>query len=553
MADTKDKVFLGLIIILVIALSVRITFFVTRTPIIENEGGELATIAENLLEGKGYIGQGLTGKPQLSIPPFYPYSIALLASITKNTETAGRILSLAMGLWLVVAVYMLGTYIYSQRVGMIAAVLAAAHPLLVKLSVLVQTESMYYALVLSGVYFGLKAIESNGLKYFLGAGVFYSVAYLTRPEAFLFILLTGGYVFIVAFFRKEEWKRTFSGIIAMTLLFLIIASPYIYYLYRYTGKFHMEGKTPVNFAIGQLVLSGRSGMESVYGVDDDLNEYGVYMGDINRYYMPNVNNATPGELFTYSFRAVKEQMINIYNDAVKMPAYGGPFLLALVVMGLFRSPWDRSRAMKEFYLFSIVLSIIVVILSVLFFQSRYLYLLLPILLLWGAKGIDEIASWMGKTLNLTVKSNVVWITRIPHVVRIILVFGILSVAAWYDISEKHDDLASRKISCINTKNAGLWLKDQPPPDKVVMDAGSAVPYYSRAEYIALPYASSSTAIKYMYKKSPDYIVLRGALSNQRPYLREWLTEGIPDRHAILIYDVGNRIEDTIKIYKWSGK
>jgi hypothetical protein len=49
-------------------------------------------------------------------------------------------------------------------------------------------------------------------------------------------------------------------------------------------------------------------------------------------------------------------------------------------------------------------------------------------------------------------------------------------------------------SCLNAKKAGLWLKERGPGDKVVMDCGSAIPCYARAEYLYLPYSAPAVAL-----------------------------------------------------------
>ena len=65
--------------------------------------------------------------------------------------------------------------------------------------------------------------------------------------------------------------------------------------------------------------------------------------------------------------------------------------------------------------------------------------------------------------------------------------------------------------------------------------------------MALPYTDSATAIKYIHKKNPGFIVLEGRLMNLRPYTREWLEKGIPDTSARLIYSRGLALEDRITL------
>ncbi len=131
-----------LILILVVSLAVRIALMANSSQIIENEGGEYATITENLLADKGYVGLGSTGKPQLLFPPLYPFAIALISMLTTvNTELAARMVSLLMGLGLVFVVFKIGSFMYGRPVGLMSGTLIGPHPLLARLSVSVQSEA----------------------------------------------------------------------------------------------------------------------------------------------------------------------------------------------------------------------------------------------------------------------------------------------------------------------------------------------------------------------------------------------------------------------------
>jgi hypothetical protein len=68
----------------------------------------------------------------------------------------------------------------------------------------------------------------------------------------------------------------------------------------------------------------------------------------------------------------------------------------------------------------------------------------------------------------------------------------------------------------------------------------------------LPFASSDPALRYIAKKKPDFIVLLEDTKLSRPYLAKWFDEGIPDKRAELIYDVGDSHHVRIKIYRWKS-
>ena len=102
------------------------------------------------------------------------------------------------------------------------------------------------------------------------------------------------------------------------------------------------------------------------------------------------------------------------------------------------------------------------------------------------------------------------------------------------------------------KEAGLWLKQRYPGSKRMMTANSiAIPYYSQGIMMALPYADSSVALRYIHKKRPDFVVLEGRTIKLRPYIREWIEKGIPDGAAQRIYAKGTSIEDRIAIFRFN--
>jgi len=81
-----------------------------------------------------------------------------------------------------------------------------------------------------------------------------------------------------------------------------------------------------------------------------------------------------------------------------------------------------------------------------------------------------------------------------------------------------------------------------------MDMTATVAFYADVAVIALPWADSSLALRYIAKRDPDYIVLSGYGS--RPYLVDWLRHGIPDPRAKLVYRSGTTANSELMIYRW---
>ena len=117
-----------------------------------------------------------------------------------------------------------------------------------------------------------------------------------------------------------------------------------------------------------------------------------------------------------------------------------------------------------------------------------------------------------------------------------------------DVSE----LTQGNTQHVVSKESGLWLKHIHPGPKTVMTASIVIRYYSKGIMMALPHADSSLALKYIHKKSPDFIALEGRTLNLRPYIKEWIEKGIPEPEVQLIYTKGSSIEEKVVIYRFSG-
>lgn len=200
-ASARRPVRWPLLALLLLALALRVFWALTQTSIIEIEGAEYARIAENLLRGTGYVGT-MPG-PQLLFPPLYPLLIAATTLGTGNSELAGRVVSIMAGVGLVLAVYALAAWVYGSRVGLVAAMFTAAHPMLIALSGSVFSEAPYITLLTAGFYWSLRTAAGRGWVYPALAGLCFGLAYLTRQEGLIYLLLFIAYLGGLALLRQR--------------------------------------------------------------------------------------------------------------------------------------------------------------------------------------------------------------------------------------------------------------------------------------------------------------------------------------------------------------
>ena len=254
--DTNRKHNIGwavLPVIVLIGLGLRLAWMLTETPVISMEGAEYVRMAENLVQGRGLIGN-FEG-PETMYTPLFSVLTAGLMLVTRNGETAAHLVALLFGTALIVVVFSTARLIYGERTAHICAALVAFHPLLVKLSASIYNESVYLTLFMAAIYWGIRALDLQSPRDSLLTGACLGLAYLSRPEAFAYPVFFALALCIAGLARK---RLRVAAVRSAVLLgaFFVLASPYIAFLYQHTGHFRMEGKWNINYTIAQRLLMG---------------------------------------------------------------------------------------------------------------------------------------------------------------------------------------------------------------------------------------------------------------------------------------------------------
>jgi 4-amino-4-deoxy-L-arabinose transferase-like glycosyltransferase len=536
---------LPLLLILLLAFSLRLLSARFLMGPIDSEGAEYARIAENLLSGNGYVGIAMPGK-ELMFPPLFPLLIAAVSLLTHEAEVAGRVISVTMGTMLVLPVYFIGLYLYNRRVASVAAMMTACHPLLVGFSATVFSETTYMVFVLSGAYWALRCLRLQTARALLLAGYFFGLAYLTRPEAALYPFLT---IFMfgvgAAVIDRRQIRHVVLHSYPLLAAFLILASPYVAWLSAQSGQFRWEGKTPINLAIIGAQAAGKNIDEVMLGINPDLDDIGVW----------NMSNLSLIKLYPVTETNVISAICvkwpsNVFNafTTIKRNSFGSIVLSSLIVLGMFSKSWNRELTISQSYLVFVVIGVpFVIMMGAYFMDTRYVIIVLPVMLIWAAIGLMQLFRWAGSTMrfagssaSLSTKIGMVVALTAGAMLFLISLRGVGQVGNLTMFDYKNQPV----------KQAGKWLKTLVPGPKIVMDASTILAFEAGASYVPFPYAGSSLALKYIEKKKVDFIVFREAWLSTVPYIKDWLDNGIPDRRAQLIYSTDTQ-RGRILIYKWN--
>lgn len=530
---------------LVLAAALRLAVVLVRPLAIEGEGAEYAAIARNLLAGRGYIGT-LEGGVQLLFPPLYPLLIAALAPLSGDFEDAGRLVSLICGTLLVAPVTGIAFRLYGLRVARIAGLLTAIHPLFVTLSTAVFSEAPFLTLLMTAAYFGLRCVEAPRPAVGAGAGLFAGLAYLTRPEAMLFVPVLLAVMMLATPLLRHAWRATARTAAAVAVAFFVVGSPYIVFLSLQTGSLRLEGKGMLNHVMAARMNSGMSYAEASYGLGPDLSVEGPVL-HVNEFVRTHPRSPQLGEVGAVVLESAQRNLRPLYFKLLSL-TYGAPLALLLVALGLFARPWSRERLAREMLLLGVASLIIFVLLAMNGLLYRYTFPILPLVLIWSSKGIDESAGWLCRTAAQLR-------TLAPRRLRVLRAAARLGLGAAVTAMAL---VGTRGVSEIGwpdprqfaIRTAGLWLGQYHPGPKRIFDLEPMIAFYADGTLLTLPYADSATCLRYVEAKRPDFIILKDRNPTVRPFLAGWLRDGIPDPRASLVYESGDAPGTLLRIYAW---
>ena len=174
-------------------------------------------IAKNFLEG----GALLTPTPDrsylfLETPPLLPYTLAAVFRATGVSIVAGRLVSVAASLGLVLAVFLLGRGLFSAPAGLAAAVFVAVSPVAVLTGRNIQADAFCICfLTVAYLFWGRAEAAGGGNR--LAAGVFAGLALFAKLFAGLGLaaLFVWEIVAKRGFGFLRDWERWAAALVAL--------------------------------------------------------------------------------------------------------------------------------------------------------------------------------------------------------------------------------------------------------------------------------------------------------------------------------------------------
>lgn len=539
--SNRQKPELFIIIGLVLLSFVIRLCFINVPQNIGDDAANYAVLGKNLIEGRGFV--GISGQIDLYSSPLYPFFIGVFYFFIKNSELAGRLVSVLFGALLIVPIYFLSKRIYNNKVAIISSILVAFYFILIQYSVEVLSESMYTFLIATGVLIGYIAlVEQKTFFYFL-AGIIFGLCYLTRAEGigyiFILILMTG--IFWLINQKRERKRKLFICSIMLILGLFIVSAPYLVFFHDQTGHWIVGQKGGVSLEAGEAMLSKDplAREKALCGLTEDGTRMKGHFFLIGE--MEKVNKFD--YIIHHPIARAKVYVINAGTEYYStIPSIFPALLILLIGVGLFRGEWTRERFKKEFYMASVVVyPLLLYPLS--HIEPRYLISVLPIAIIWSANGINELQEWLHENIA---DLKIDWLKQrliFKNLVFVIVLLSLIPLIALIPFHYYSDQPTEHK-------EAGLWMKENVPQNPVIMAKRPYIAFYAEGTYIPLPYANYTRMMKYAKIHHVKYIVMdEKETSKVRPQLAFLLDETkAPKDDLKLIYKDSN-IHNKLLIYE----
>lgn len=523
----------------------RVYYLHLHVVILEIEGSGYAHQAENLVNGRGFESY-LYARPDLEHCWLQPILIAAVSLFTHDLDRATHIISLASGTLAILWLFLIANRIYGIWSAWIAAILVAFHPLMVALSTTGYAEPLAIALEFGAIYWSLHFIEDSGRWSWLFAGCLWGLSYLHRTECLILPVAT-----IAVYLLRVAWMRhSFLRWARQSLLFLLVfalfACPYVLFLHHYTGKFLFEGKNLLNYTIGQRELAGMDLSMAERELTSSLQEAGPSL-NTGAYTTYSPYPAHLGDLVRYFAKMAHRNLREVLYNTATARYLGGIPLTILVIVGLLGWPWNATRFFRELYLVGLCVYLIIMLLAAHVELRRYVFPMLPFLLVWASAGFVAIMSalqWCAGRFHIERRIGIWGATVVVICLTVILLRGpAKSLDSMWDFTSGWAPNGDQK-------EAGYWLKSADPGLKATYGTPAFCYYADSFEWI-LPYSDGETALRYFHRKNPDYIFLDSGFSILAPYYDDWLRNGIPDSSASLIYQKEFPGGRKVVIYRWN--
>jgi 4-amino-4-deoxy-L-arabinose transferase-like glycosyltransferase len=397
---------------------------------------------------KGQYAKGLS----YPFHPFYPWLISLFSPNASSVELTGRLISLFWGTVTLLPVYLLVKQAVGQKTAAFAGLFYSLHPDLIAYSGLLLSEATYWGLLTLAVYLFWMGLRRGSPLESMTSSLPLALAYLTRPEGVGYLLVFILWAAIHGELAKG-WARKVVLIVGLVCLFVGASFPYLLEIRRETG----------HWLISKKALETQVRYLTVGQTKQEMRAPSLKKRPVERRKPPRIVR----RLQEIIRNVIQYLPFTIYHY---LKAYY-PALWIFLFLGLIRRRQEGEDRRYEWFLGSMVLFHLFSLATFIPSTSRFSLPLIPISLLWAGAGVLLLQRFLRRR---GVLEPARWIALLILLAALILLPIELS--------------GVRKVR-EGERVAGQWLKENTPPDTVIISNSPREAFYGEREFVVLPPAS----------------------------------------------------------------
>jgi len=398
--------------------------------------------------------------------------------------------------------------IFDRRIALLAATFTAIFPHLISIAYSPEPEVTYTLFLMLALAIFTAALKRSSLLLTGVSGIAFSLAYLSRSEGFLVMALLFTVLTAIQG-RKFHVSTAFRFCIVSTIVFFLVASPYLHFLKKHYGAFVISPKASYvmiwmktatyhdhdtkNEALWGLNNEGKLRWQEPKGIRDLLSYLMSQPGKSLSVYLHNLSDEIPGRIPNNSGMEHFPQLFPVY--------------LSLAALFAVFGQWGTFAREKRAILLAPML--IFFILPI-FTEGWWKYLVpyLPLVLILASKGIVDIASMVTGVLRPGVGEMGV---NIVVVVIVAVLGGRFYLSLHPPDSGKAVQLSEANILRLNnakvSSELGRLAYQRFGPGKNYMAPWSKFVYYLDGFWTPLPIATDGEIQKYALAHQVDYLVV----------------------------------------------
>lgn len=419
------------------------------------------------------------GESQLWFPPFYPLLIGVFSGggaidpvmVGRVVSTSMAVLGLLLAGHITRSMLSPGTRRYEPALAM---TILAANPIYQHSALAALSEATATTLALAAFAIWLRLPERDSAVRYAAIGALIGLSYLSRPEGLVLLPLWA----LVDVWRMGMTRPLVRGYAIAAGAALVVALPYLLYLYQHTGGVALTGKTEINLASGRATYLR---LPREY-IDPATLEMGFWpynvtaVGEVGRYF--------------WNLARILAESLRNQGALIVVPVLAG--------LGAYFSGkrWRFLAGAACFFAYLFVLAAFEV-------KNRYLHVTLPCLSILAARGVARL---------LELPRRRPWWALTPATLAVALMVGVVGQG----VKAMRENMIDRSGFAL-LRDAGQRLAGSRSSPCVVYERFGMLGYYGHCATRTLTSNDVPTILRYIDRHEPPGTAVYIGVSSLESY------------------------------------